>query len=78
MSSRLSLLLTLTAAVIAVIPICSQTITASLEGDVKDATGAVVPGAHIHVINTATGVSTRAETGSDGRFVAPYLPPGPY
>src|SRR5436190_16043229 len=76
MSSRICLLLT--AGLLAAIPIYPQTITASLEGDVKDATGAVVPGAHIVVTNTATGVATRQETGPDGRFVAPSLPPGPY
>ena len=56
----------------------SQTITASLEGDVKDSTGAAVPGAKVQVINADTGVITRADTGPDGRFIAPSLPPGPY
>ena len=40
----------------------SQTITASLEGDIKDATGAAVPSAKVQVINTDTGVITRAVT----------------
>src|SRR5437764_6767550 len=76
MSSRLCLVLT--AVLIAALPLYSQTITASLEGDIKDATGAVVPGAHVQVTNAGTGVVTRVETGSDGRFVAPSLQPGPY
>ena len=59
-------------------PAAAQTITASLEGDVKDASSAAVPGAKVQVINTDTGVIARVETGPDGRFIAPSLPPGPY
>ncbi|MBI4909050.1 MAG: carboxypeptidase regulatory-like domain-containing protein [Acidobacteria bacterium] len=55
-----------------------QTITASLEGNIKDATGAVIPGARVAVVNAATGITARLETGADGRFVAPSLQPGPY
>ena len=63
---------------LAAVPLLSQTITASLEGEVKDATGAVVPGVRVQVRNTATGVVTHLETGPDGRFLAPSLQPGPY
>src|SRR2546429_50492 len=66
------------ACVTIVAPVFCQTITASLEGDVKDSTGAVVPGVHVRVINTGTGVVTRVDTGPDGRFIAPSLQPGPY
>jgi hypothetical protein len=68
----------LTAAVLCTAPIFSQTITASLEGDVRDVSGAVVPAARVQVVNTDTGVVTRLTTGPDGRFIAPSLPPGPY
>ncbi|HTM47356.1 MAG TPA: TonB-dependent receptor [Bryobacteraceae bacterium] len=58
--------------------VLAQTITASLEGEIKDATGAVVPGVHVRIVNADTGVVTRVESGSDGRFIAPSLQPGRY
>lgn len=57
----------------------AQTITASLEGLVSDGSQAVVPGAKVQIINRSTNATTTVDTGSDGRFVAPSLPPGgPY
>ena len=56
-----------------------QVASASLEGDVQDASGATIPSAQIQVLNTSTGVKTAAVTGSDGRFITPSLQPGgPY
>jgi len=56
----------------------AQVITASLQGIVQDASGAVIPGATIRVVNTATNVAIAATTGADGAFVAPSLTPGSY
>ena len=56
----------------------SQATTATLDGTVRDQTGAVVPGAAVTVRNTQTGVTTSANTNADGDFVAPFLLPGPY
>ena len=56
----------------------SQTITASLEGTITDASGGRVPGAKVRVTNTATGIATNVEAGPDGRFVAVSLPAGTY
>ena len=56
----------------------SQTITATLEGVVEDSTGAVIPGAAVNVINTATNAEFVTETNASGRFIAPSLQPGPY
>ncbi len=55
-----------------------QTITASLEGTASDPTGALIPGAKIQIRNTATGVVTNLQSGTDGRFVAVSLPAGNY
>jgi hypothetical protein len=66
------------AALLVCLPLLAQTITASLEGDVKDTTGALVPGAQVEIRNTATGVVTHLQSGPDGRFIAPSLQPGPY
>ncbi len=56
----------------------AQVITASLQGEVRDPSGAVVPGASVEIQDTATGEVTRVTTGTDGFFLAPSLPPGPY
>lgn len=58
--------------------VVSQTITASLDGTVQDASGAVVPGAKVRITQTATNAVVNVETGADGRYVAPALPAGPY
>ena len=47
-------------------------------GTVTDNSGAVVANAKVDVTNVATGVTTHAETSSDGDFTAPYLAPGAY
>jgi hypothetical protein len=52
--------------------------TASLFGSITDAQGAVVPSAHVSVVNTATGLSRTALTDSSGGFNFPLLPVGSY
>ncbi|MFZ1940710.1 MAG: carboxypeptidase-like regulatory domain-containing protein [Terracidiphilus sp.] len=56
----------------------SQETRATLTGRVTDPSGAVVPNAHIEVINVATGFRTSIESNSDGIFTAPFLLPGSY
>jgi len=68
----------LIASLLLIVPGFSQTITASLEGDVRDSTGATVPGARVRVINADTNVAASLVTGPDGRFVAPALSSGRY
>src|SRR2546423_7912651 len=49
-----------------------------IAGQARDATGALVPGVTLTVVNTATN-ATRATTSNDvGLFEFPALPPGPY
>jgi hypothetical protein len=52
--------------------------TATLEGTVTDATGAVVPNAKIVVHNQATGEERNVESDSAGVYVVPSLPVGTY
>ncbi|HEX4593314.1 MAG TPA: carboxypeptidase regulatory-like domain-containing protein [Bryobacteraceae bacterium] len=52
--------------------------TATLEGTITDATGAVVPGAKIVVHNVATGEDRNAESDSAGVYLVPSLPVGTY
>src|SRR5215468_8353135 len=52
--------------------------TATLQGSVKDQSGAVVSGAKITVRDQATGVERIVQTGSNGNYQAAALPPGVY
>ena len=56
----------------------AQLPTATVLGTVKDASGAVVPGASVNVRNTETGLLRTAETSADGRFRFPALSVGAY
>ncbi len=58
--------------------VLGQTVTGTLQGTVKDANGAVVPGVEITVRNVETGQQRRLETNSDGFYVASFLPIGRY
>src|SRR5215472_7416101 len=52
--------------------------TATINGTVTDASGAVVPGAKVSARNEATQVTETAESNSDGTFVLTGLPVGSY
>jgi hypothetical protein len=47
-------------------------------GTVKDASGGVVPGAVIVLINSATSATVETKSGTDGNFTFPNLQPGKY
>jgi len=52
--------------------------TAQITGTVQDSSGSAVPGAQIQVTQTDTGLVRTAVTGTDGAYVLPSLPVGPY
>jgi hypothetical protein len=52
--------------------------TSQINGNVKDSSGLVIPGAAIKATQTATGVVRTATSGADGGYVLPNLPIGPY
>ncbi|HEU4710385.1 MAG TPA: TonB-dependent receptor [Pyrinomonadaceae bacterium] len=56
----------------------SQITTGTIDGTVKDANGAVVPGANVEIKNNATNITRDATTNDEGRFLAPQLQPGIY
>lgn len=56
----------------------AQAVTGSIAGSVTDPSGAAVAGAAISVTNTATGESRKLQSGAEGEFTAPSLPPGTY
>lgn len=56
----------------------AQVSTATLQGTVKDQTGALIPGVTIAVVHKDTGTSRNALTDDAGRYVVPQLPIGAY
>lgn len=49
-----------------------------ITGDVKDATGASIPGASVTVVNTATNAVRQTATNTEGLYAFPSLVPGSY
>ncbi|HEV2710370.1 MAG TPA: carboxypeptidase regulatory-like domain-containing protein [Edaphobacter sp.] len=56
----------------------SQTTSGNLAGNVKDATGAVIPNASVDVVNEDTGLSYNGKATSTGDVLIPNLPIGNY
>ncbi|MEZ5361097.1 MAG: TonB-dependent receptor [Bryobacterales bacterium] len=52
--------------------------TAQLVGRVTDPSGAVIPGASVTLTNVGSGVAQTAQTGPQGYYRFPLLPPGNY
>src|SRR5882672_9128288 len=52
--------------------------TATLVGAVTDASGAVVLGAKVSVVNVGTAFVAESVTNAEGAYYAPYLAPGTY
>jgi hypothetical protein len=67
------------ALLIVTIPAFPQAISASqVQGTVRDTTGAVLPGVTITMTQTNTGLTRSAVSETDGGYLIPALPPGPY
>lgn len=77
-STLRALLLSLVLLVLASSANFAQETRSTILGTVKDAAGAVVPGASIEVTNSDTNAKTRLSTNDKGYFEAPYLLPGNY
>jgi len=56
----------------------AQTATGTILGNVKDKSGATVPGATVTATNINTGASRTATTDADGQYTVPLLPVGNY
>jgi hypothetical protein len=59
-------------------PLGAQTVTGAVRGTVTDASGAVVPSAHVTATNVATGVKTTAITDNAGQYSLRFLQIGQY
>jgi hypothetical protein len=56
----------------------AQVTTGSILGTVRDASGAVVPGATVTVTDTGKGTTSTKQTDTEGNYSVPYLLPGTY
>ena len=56
----------------------AQSSASEINGVVKDTTGAVIPGATIHLIDVATNTQTTTTATNEGTFVIPNVRPGMY
>jgi len=59
-------------------PANAQILYGSVVGVVKDATGAVIPGATVTVVNKETNLTREATTNADGAYSIINVLPGPY
>ena len=60
------------------VPTWGQAAGATLTGEVRDESGAVVPGAKVSALNVGTNVSRDVTANSDGVYSLPNLLPGEY
>ncbi len=58
--------------------VTGQEARGTLQGRVSDASGAVVPGATVEVMNVNTGVTTPTISNEEGNYRVPFLNPGTY
>src|SRR5260370_23549240 len=56
----------------------AQVITANLSGTVTDSSGSRIAAATVTATNMDNGLTRQVTTGSDGTYVLPFLPVGPY
>jgi outer membrane receptor protein involved in Fe transport len=70
----LALLLLLTSTVLS----AAQTATGTVSGNIRDSTGAVLPGVNVTVRNVSTGTSRSVTTDAEGRYRVANVDPGEY
>ena len=69
----------LCAAALLALPAAAQDINGAISGTVSDPSGAVIPGASVTILNSATGVVVyRGQTNESGIYLAPVVPVGTY
>ena len=64
--------------VLAALPLSAQKTTGTIQGVVTDQTGAIVPGAKVNIVNTATNDSRVVTSNSAGEYIANDLSPAVY
>jgi len=56
----------------------AQEFRGTISGSVLDPSGAVVPGASVEIVETATGTTNKTTSDKAGLYVVPFLAPGDY
>ena len=56
----------------------AQEFRGTISGSVVDPSGAVVPGANVEIVETATGTTNKTTSDKAGQYVVPFLAPGDY
>src|SRR6187200_2572183 len=64
--------------ILSVMPLLAQQESASITGQITDASGAIVPGARVAIRNQASGALFNSVSDADGFYRAPQLRPGLY
>lgn len=64
--------------VFTVLPLFAQSPNGNINGLVSDPASGIIAGAEVVAVNDATGAQYITKTNSDGIYVLPSLPPGPY
>ena len=75
---RSSIALAALAALVFSSGLAAQSASGTILGNVRDATGSVVPNAAVSIVNQQTGFRRDIPTDSKGDFEAPYIPLGAY
>jgi hypothetical protein len=78
MLSRKAVVVVLCIVILGFFPLHSQSPTATVNGQVRDTSGAVVQDADVQLINDTTNVRYPAKTNNDGIYSVTGLPPGTY
>ncbi len=78
MQDRVAIVVILCIVILGAFPLHSQSPTATVNGQVRDTSGAVVQGADVQLINDTTNVRYPAKTNKDGIYSVTDLPPGTY
>src|SRR5882762_5808231 len=58
--------------------VSAQAVSGTILGLVKDASGAMMPGTTVTLVNTGTGLTRTVVTDTKGEYTAPSLPTGTY
>lgn len=76
--SAITIMTTVAVLAVMTLPLNAQQTSATLNGTVLDATGAVIPGAKINLKNEASGDMRNGVSNNDGYFTFAAIPPGRY
>src|SRR5882724_1110419 len=66
------------AVMLATVPVFAQQFRGSISGRVLDQQSGAIPNAKVNAVENETGAKFNTVTNTDGTYVLPFMPPGPY